>query len=163
MNLLEQKTGVPKTGIVVLVGLMSFTIIYAAFGAGLLCNLIGFVYPTYASFQAIESKRKDDDTQWLTYWVVYASFTVVESFVEIILFWFPFYYSFKFGFLIWMFLPNTQGAKFLFSNFVRPLFLEAETIVQQSFNRQKPLRSEEKEGKVEKEEEEAEKMKVKAQ
>ena len=132
--MLEEKTKIPKTGIVVGTGLFVFTLVYAIFGPALLCNLVGFVYPTYASFQAIETKRKDDDTQWLTYWVVYATFTVLESFVELILFWFPFYYSFKFGFLIWMFLPNTQGARFLFNNFVKPMFHEAESRIQEQFS-----------------------------
>ena len=101
--------------------------------------MVGFIYPTYASFQAIETHRKDDDTQWLTYWVVYATFTVLESFVEVILFWFPFYYSFKFGFLIWLFLPNTQGARFLYKNFVRPMFNDAESKFNETLGGQEPM------------------------
>ena len=136
LNLVEKKIGVPKTAMVLTTALTGFTVIYAALGVAVLCNLVGFVYPVYASFKAIETKRKDDDTQWLTYWVVYASFTVVESFIDVILFWFPFYYSFKFGFLIWLFLPNTQGAKFLYTNFIKPMFMEAETMVQQKLHKQ---------------------------
>lgn len=41
---------------------------------------IGIVYPAYMSFKAIESSTKEDDTQWLTYWVVFASFSVLEIF-----------------------------------------------------------------------------------
>uniref|UniRef100_A0A7S3PQQ3 Receptor expression-enhancing protein n=1 Tax=Aplanochytrium stocchinoi TaxID=215587 RepID=A0A7S3PQQ3_9STRA len=122
LNLIEKKTKVPKTAVVVFTGLTLFTLVYAMFGPGLLCNLVGFVYPAYASFQAVESQQKDDDTQWLTYWVVYATFTVFEAFVDLILFWVPMYYSFKFGFLIWLFLPNTQGAKFLYDNVISPVF-----------------------------------------
>lgn len=46
----------------------------------ILSLLVGFVYPAYMSFKAIESPEKSDDTQWLTYWVVFASLTVLEIF-----------------------------------------------------------------------------------
>ncbi|PIO32095.1 hypothetical protein AB205_0116910 [Aquarana catesbeiana] len=45
-----------------------------------------------ATVKAIESADKKDDTIWLTYWVVYGVFSVVEFFSDIFLFWFPFYY-----------------------------------------------------------------------
>ena len=64
--------------------------------------------------------------QWLTYWVVYAVFNVFEAFSSLIIFWFPFYYSFKFGFLIWLFMPNTRGAHYLYVNFLLPVFLSTE-------------------------------------
>lgn len=48
----------------------------------------------FVSFRvkAIESATKDDDTKWLTYWVVYGIFSVAEFFADIFLSWFPFYY-----------------------------------------------------------------------
>lgn len=49
----------------------------------------------HSSIKAIESPNKDDDTQWLTYWVVYGCFGVGEFFSDILLSWFPFYYLFK--------------------------------------------------------------------
>lgn len=45
--------------------------------------------------KAIESPNKDDDTQWLTYWVVYGVFSIAEFFSDLFLSWFPFYYMLK--------------------------------------------------------------------
>ena len=45
--------------------------------------------------KAVESANKDDDTQWLTYWVVYAAFRIVEYFSYTFLSWFPLYFLLK--------------------------------------------------------------------
>ena len=50
---------------------------------------------------AIESKTKGDDTQWLVYWVIFAIFSIMEVFVDLVLYWIPFYYAFKLAFLLW--------------------------------------------------------------
>ena len=47
------------------------------------------------SIKAIESASKDDDTQWLTYWVVFALFNVVEFASDAIVGWFPIYWLLK--------------------------------------------------------------------
>ncbi len=52
-------------------------------------QIVGFVYPAYASFKAIESPDKHDDTMWLTYWVVFAVFSIAETFSDTLLWWFP--------------------------------------------------------------------------
>ena len=41
--------------------------------------------------------EKDDDTQWLTYWVVYAAFGILEYFTDLLLSWIPFYFLAKVG------------------------------------------------------------------
>ena len=48
--------------------------------------------PSYASYKAIESDATDDDTQWLTYWVVYSMMMIFESVADSFVFWcvFPF-------------------------------------------------------------------------
>jgi len=47
------------------------------------------------SVKAIESVNKEDDTQWLTYWVVYSVFALAEFFTDILLSWIPLYWFLK--------------------------------------------------------------------
>jgi receptor expression-enhancing protein 5/6 len=41
-------------------------------GSYLLSGLVGFVYPAYLTFKALESSDKNDDRRCLVYWCVYA-------------------------------------------------------------------------------------------
>lgn len=93
-------------------------------GAGFLTNFVGFFIPTYFSLAALETPQPQDDVQWLTYWVVFGFFTFIESFVSVVLYWFPFYYTFKTLAIVWLILPQTQGAKLVYHKALRPLFLQ---------------------------------------
>lgn len=44
----------------------------------------------------------------LTYWVVFAAFSILEAFLSVLLHWIPFYFALKLAFLAWCFLPQTQ-------------------------------------------------------
>jgi receptor expression-enhancing protein 5/6 len=53
-----------------------FLIFFNLFGlASPVSNLIGWALPAYLSCGALESPGKDDDKQWLTYWVICKFFT----------------------------------------------------------------------------------------
>jgi len=120
---LEQNTNVPKTYIVYgAVGLV-FLLIFFNFWGQLLSNVIGWLYPAYASFKAIETPDTKDDTQWLTYWTVFGFVNLVEFFSDLILYWMPFYYLFKTLFFLWLFLPPFKGAQTVYTKFLKPTLL----------------------------------------
>jgi len=101
--------------------------IFCGIGASSLCSIIGFVYPAFKSLQAIESKTRGDDTQWLIYWVVYCFFSMIEVFTDFLLYWIPFYFAFKLAFLLWAMLPQTKGAKFLYDSFLKDFLKKNES------------------------------------
>src|SRR4051794_35276949 len=92
LKLLQDKTGVPRLYIALGGAAVIFFMILFGYLDCLLTSLVGFLYPAYASFKAIESVDKADDTQWLTYWVVFAFFSVIEYFAQYLLHVFPLYY-----------------------------------------------------------------------
>ena len=126
LNQLAEKTKLPRGIIVLGGGLFAAGLLWAVFGAGLLTNLVALAFPAYASFQAIESEGTEDDVQWLTYWIVYAVFSIPEAFADILEEYFTFYYPLKLAFSVWLFAPNTRGAEFLYNKFIRKYLLANE-------------------------------------
>ncbi|KAJ2880333.1 ER membrane protein DP1/Yop1 [Coemansia aciculifera] len=128
----EAKTGVPKVYGGVGVATLVFSLVFFNIGAPLLVNLTGFGYAAYASFEAIESPGKEDDVQWLTYWVVYGLCNVVEYFTGMVTYWIPFYYVFKLGFLVWLMMPATRGAERLYVSTIKPIAAHVKTMAKNS-------------------------------
>jgi len=125
-QMLEEKLGIPKAYLGVLCIFMFIMFVVFGWGSRAACLLIGAVYPTYASFKAVKTVEKDDDSQWLIYWVVYSFFILVESFTDALLFWIPFYYFTKVLFLIYLMHPATRGAGQLYLTVIAPFLQKTE-------------------------------------
>jgi len=121
LNDFERQTTIPKVYVVIGLLALYFFLVFFNIAGEFLVNFAGFVIPGYYSLEALFSASKTDDTQWLTYWVVYAFLTVIESMINAV-YWFPFYYTFKFILVLWMALPQTSGAQILFRSFIHPVF-----------------------------------------
>ena len=99
--------------------------LFKGYGAPLLCNIAGTVFPAVESLKLIDRKRARRSphaaTQWLSYWTIFGSFTVFESIVGLsggAAGAAP-YYCFKIGILLFCFLPPSHmGAKFLYDQSV---------------------------------------------
>jgi receptor expression-enhancing protein 5/6 len=91
---------------------------------------VGVILPAIFSLKALKSEDKDDDKQWLTYWTVFSLFVLFETFLfENIIYIIGkenYYFIFKLVFLIWLFLPNFQGAAFIYDKFIFKVFKSAE-------------------------------------
>merc|ERR1712183_142408 len=139
----EQKTGINR--MYMFGGCVSLLAIYLVVGyaSGFIVSLLGFLYPAYASVKAIESTIKDDDTQWLTYWVVYSAFTILEFFSDMFLSWFPLYFLFKCAFLAYCMAPfSWNGSVLIYQRFIKPFVLKHEKEVDQYLHKGEELAKE---------------------
>jgi receptor expression-enhancing protein 5/6 len=91
--------------------------LFLGIGDSYISNLVGFVYPSVATLLALESTNKNDDTEWLVYWVVFSTFCLLDPFVEyMIIYWIPYFYPLKSAFLLWMMLPQFKGANVIYKS-----------------------------------------------
>ncbi|XP_041066087.1 receptor expression-enhancing protein 3 isoform X3 [Carcharodon carcharias] len=62
----------------------------------------------------------------MMYWIVFALYTVLEAFADLLVSWFPLYYELKVAFVIWLLSPYTRGASLLYRKFLHPLLSSRE-------------------------------------
>merc|ERR1712147_445098 len=121
LNKVAAKSGISKN--YVAAG-SSMVICWLLFGllAPLTISLIAFTYPAIQSIRSLEENQNQE--KWLTYWVVYGVFNIVEFFGDILLSWFPLYFFIKTAFLIWCMAPiKLNGSIIIFKMIILPFFI----------------------------------------
>jgi hypothetical protein len=99
----------------------------------LICHFIGFAYPAYRTTKVIESRHQGGESeehkiQWLMYWVVFASFHLLEFFSDTILGWMPMYWICKSLFLLACMSPLNL-CSVIYHVIVLPLFKRSEMMI----------------------------------
>mmetsp|Transcript_57248 Transcript_57248/g.63945 ORF Transcript_57248/g.63945 Transcript_57248/m.63945 type:complete len:166 (-) Transcript_57248:328-825(-) len=122
---LEEKTGYSK--VYFFVGALStiLLLVYITGGMKLVSDLVGFLYPAYMSFKSLEGgKTVDGDaTQWMTYWIIFCSISLLENTFPFLASTVSFFYIVKIGVIIYLYHPKTNGAQVIYSSCLRPYVL----------------------------------------
>merc|ERR1712037_810767 len=80
-------------------------------GWTIIVTTLTVIYPALHSIRAIESNNDDDDKVWLTYWMVFGVFNVLETFVGFIFWFIPYWGYIRVALFFWVLSPNFKGAK----------------------------------------------------
>ena len=75
------------------------------------------------SFKAIDSSNGADDTQWLTYWVVFSFVSIIENIAGFLTDFIPFYFPLKVAFFVWLYHPKFLGAGMVYSQVIKPFVM----------------------------------------
>ena len=97
-------------------------LVYVTGGLKLVSDLVGFLYPAYMSFKALEGGRTidGDATQWMVYWIMFCSINLLESTLPFLPRTVSFYYLVKIGIIVFLYHPKASGAQVLYRSVVRP-------------------------------------------
>jgi len=119
LTLLADRVKVEKPFVALAVGALPMLFLLWLGCGNFLLDTVGFLYPAYCTIKVIESKDKEDSVQWLTYWLVFGLFKLVESVAEDLLNLIPFFFFIKLALFVYLFYPTTQGAKVFYENVIK--------------------------------------------
>jgi len=91
------------------------------------------IYPGLLSIRAINSRGKNDDKTWLTYWLIFGLLHVAETFVPFIFYFVPYWSWVRFGLFIW--LVQFNGSKTLYDTVLRDLLNKHKDLIKDIISR----------------------------
>ena len=121
MNLIQEKTGIK--GIFVILGLLLCVIfVYFNIFDTIITNLVGTLYPAFWTIKSLEQNLIEDQKKWLTYWIVFGLFIIVDIASPVIVKFIPFYFVAKIIFLILLFMPGSNLCGLIYYLVVKKIF-----------------------------------------
>ncbi|OQE27838.1 hypothetical protein PENSTE_c004G03920 [Penicillium steckii] len=103
--------------------------------ADLMSSVITILFPIFASYKALRSADPSQLAPWLMYWVVLSVILLAESWTVFIIGWFPFYSWIRLFFMSYLVLPQTQGARLLYQDYVDPFLTHHEREIEELIGR----------------------------
>ena len=123
----ERATGIPRlycaVGLLVLVA----GLVLQGWGMRLLTSVVAFLYPLHCSLRCLclpHSYAADPSRGprlWLVYWLVFGLLSFSERLSDSLLSFLPLYHPLKLCFLLWCFLPQSEGCAVLYDCVLSPL------------------------------------------
>ncbi|XP_030380999.1 uncharacterized protein LOC115628883 [Scaptodrosophila lebanonensis] len=96
--------------------------------------LVGCVYPAFASYKILNGKSRSEREQniWLSYWIAYGVYAIIEFFSVGLIWWVPFINEFKLFFLCWLLPTVGGGSELIYDDFLCPFFTRNESAIDQA-------------------------------
>ena len=84
--------------------------------APLVANLVCILYPILATLAVVRG-QSSESSRWLIYWAIFGCFSLFDTHFGA----FSLYWIFKILLCVFLYLPQTQGAVFVYGTVVEPL------------------------------------------
>jgi hypothetical protein len=82
--------------------------------------------PAYVAYKALRSRDPAQSHPWLIYFTVLSLVQLADSYTLFITSWIPFFGVFRLFFMLYLVLPQTQGAKVLYLDYLEPYIVHHE-------------------------------------
>ncbi|KAL2430243.1 hypothetical protein ABEF95_004344, partial [Exophiala dermatitidis] len=90
-------------------------------------SVTSILLPAYLSYKALRTNDAAQTHPWLIYFTILSLTLLFESWTLFIIGWVPFYSWIRLIFLLYLVLPQTQGAKVLYLDYLEPYIVHHET------------------------------------
>jgi hypothetical protein len=111
-------------------GLIASMMIFLDLGAHFLCNVVGFVIPAHLTYQILDQKADiDAHRACLTYWLVFALFSMFEGWMDSFFFWIPMYTYMRIALQSWLIMKNFAGADLVYKSGVNIVMSKVATAI----------------------------------
>lgn len=129
-----KKLGVESGVLLGAAALLVAVIVFILFGCTILTLSITVLYPAAMSIKAIETQSTDDDKEWLTYWIIFGIFSLMDDFFGFILNMIPYFFWLKLAFFVFLFAPQTKGASVVYETVVKPQLIKYRPQIEKLIN-----------------------------
>ena len=136
---IKDKTGIDGIFVIIFLSLCVL-LVYLGIFESLITSLVGTLYPGFSTIKAIQKNK--DKKEWLTYWVIFGSFLIFDMFSTIIIKVVPYYFVVKIIFLIWMFIPGSNGCQIVYDFLISKVMKIIEQIIDIFFEEYKEMKVE---------------------